>query len=53
MTQKDFINKALALAEQYKEDEIAGCEVDTEYAYELLMKYRFGDDVFSKTPFTD
>jgi len=39
----------IALAEDYMNDEEAGQEIDTQYAYEALMEIVYGEDVFEYT----
>lgn len=34
------------MAESYLKDEIVGNEVDTQYAYELLMEHVYGDGIW-------
>ena len=36
----------VSMAESYMEDEELGREIDSHYAYELLMKVMYGEDVF-------
>ncbi|CAH9013582.1 conserved hypothetical protein [Vibrio phage 249E41-1] len=36
----------VSLAESYMQDEEQGRDIDTQWAYELLMKSVYGEDVF-------
>lgn len=41
------VNRAIiSLAESYLQEELAGGEVDTHYAYEFMMKSVYGNEIF-------